>query len=118
MNINLKDIDSLLRILDKDTYGLQCQQLINDHKITKKTIVKAKNMGYVQFYNESTHSTVDFISDTYYCRITEEGSRTLNRYGGFENILKYDRASRRVSYAALTIAIISLVASIVMSILK
>lgn len=42
----------------------------------------------------------------------------LNRYGGFENILKYDRFSRRIAVSALTISITSLVVTILIALCK
>jgi hypothetical protein len=103
-----KDIDKLLRLLDENPYGIQLGQILYNKKIDRSVIRKAKNMGYVRLFNDDTNKEcTDIIGDLNFCRITPEGSQTLNRYGGFENILKYDRKSRIIAKAALTVATIS-----------
>lgn len=102
-----KDVDKLLRLLDGDSNGVQLGQIIYDKNIDRSVIQKAKNMGYVRFFIEDRRECTDAFHDQFFCRITPEGSQTLNRYGGFENILKYDRKSRVIAKAALIVAIIS-----------
>ncbi|MBF0575547.1 hypothetical protein [Dysgonomonas sp. GY617] len=105
----VKKVDRLLRILDKERTGLKINKIRYDHKFDNDIIIKAKNLGYISFYNEDKNEYTESICDQNFCRITTEGSRTLNRYGGFENMLKYDRTGRRIAKSTLIVTIISFV---------
>lgn len=61
-----KEIDRLLKILDNDSYGCKLGSLLNEKKINQSVIQKAKNMGYVRFYNEEQRQYMDFIHDQYF----------------------------------------------------
>jgi len=113
-----KEIDRLLRILDEDSNGFKTNQILDDYNIDKNIIRKAKNMGYIRFYNEDKSEYTEIIDNKYFCRITPDGSQALNRYGGFENILKYDRASRIMAISAIVISLSSLIVTIIIAFLK
>ncbi|MDR1883721.1 MAG: hypothetical protein LBR26_13195 [Prevotella sp.] len=112
MNINKKEIDRLLRLLDEDSYGIRTGQIIHDKKIDRSIIHKAKNMGYVRFYNEQLKEYTDVFNDSCFCRITGVGSQTINRYGGLEKIIEYDWWNRTLAIVAIAIAFCSLVAAV------
>jgi hypothetical protein len=107
-----KEIDKLLRLLDRDAHGIVLKQIIDDKKINISIIKNAKNMGYVKYYNEEMKDYTDIFHRNNYCRITDQGSQLLNKEGGLEKYIKRNKISLIISIMAITIAFFSLMVSL------